>query len=66
MKRYDYKSKKGKKNHGNFCLSKKEVFRKLPIQKTDWTGPGEVPACKVKQGLLHVHLIIRFFSLGIV
>ena len=26
--------------HGIFCLSKKEIFRNLPVQKTGWTGPG--------------------------
>ena len=26
--------------HRNFCLSNKEVFRKLPVQKTGRTGPG--------------------------
>ena len=26
--------------HRNFCLSKQEVFRKLPVQKTSRTGPG--------------------------
>ena len=26
--------------HRNFCLSKKEVFMKLPVQKTCKTGPG--------------------------
>ena len=62
MNRYDYMSKKVKINnvHRNFCLSKK-IFRKLLVQKTDWTGPGEVPACKVKQGHLHVHLEKQIF-----
>ena len=32
-----------KNHHRNFCLSKKEVFRKLPVQKTGRTGPGYVP-----------------------
>ena len=26
--------------HRNFCLSEKEVFRKLPVQKTGKKGPG--------------------------
>ena len=26
--------------HLIFCLSKNEVFRKLPVQKTGWKGPG--------------------------
>ena len=29
-----------KNHHRNFCLSKQEVFRKLPVQKTGRTGPG--------------------------
>ena len=29
--------------HRNFCLSEKEVFRKLPVQKTGLTGFGLVP-----------------------
>ena len=33
-----------KNHHRNFCLSKQEVFRKLPVQKTGKTGPGSVPA----------------------
>ena len=28
-----------------FCLSKKEVFRKLPVQNTGRTGPSLVPEC---------------------
>ena len=27
-------------SHGIFCLSKKKVFRKLPVQKTGRTDPG--------------------------
>ena len=27
--------------HRNFCLSKKEVFSKQPVQKTGWKGPGK-------------------------
>ena len=30
--------------HCKFCLSKKEVFWNLPVQKTGCTGPGLVPA----------------------
>ena len=26
--------------HRNYCLSKKEFFGKLPVQKTGWTGLG--------------------------
>ena len=26
--------------HRNFCVSKKQVFRKLPVQKTGRMGPG--------------------------
>ena len=37
--------------HGNFCLSKKEFFRKPPVQRTGRTGP----AC----ALLEEHHIIR-------
>ena len=29
-----------KNHHRKFCLSKQEVFRKLPVQKTGRTGPG--------------------------
>ena len=32
--------------HRRFCLSKKEVFRKLPLQKTGWTVPGLAPDCE--------------------
>ena len=39
-----YYSKKVKIENRKFCLSKKEVFRKLTVQKTGRTGPGKVPA----------------------
>ena len=29
-----------KNHHGNFCLSKQVVFRKVPVQKTGRTGHG--------------------------
>ena len=29
-----------KNHHRKFCLSKQEVFRKLPVQKTGRTDPG--------------------------
>ena len=29
-----------KNHHRKFCLSKQEVFSKLPVQKTGRTGPG--------------------------
>ena len=36
---YTQKSKL-KNHHRKFCLSKQEVFRKLPVQKTGRAGPG--------------------------
>ena len=36
---YPQKSKL-KNLHRNFCLSKQEVFRKLPVRKTGRTSPG--------------------------
>ena len=36
------KSKLGN-HHRNFCLSKQEIFRKLPVQKIGRTGPGLIP-----------------------
>ena len=30
-------------NLKDYCLSKKMAFRKLPVQKTSWTGPGYDP-----------------------
>ena len=41
----------------NFCLSKQEVFRKLPVQKTDRTGTGQVPVSSIK---LSFFIIVRF------
>ena len=37
------KKSKLKNHHRNFCLSKQEVFRKLPVQKTGRKGPGLGP-----------------------
>ena len=34
--------------HRIFCLSKQEVLRKLPVQKTGRTGPGYVPSWGIK------------------
>ena len=34
------KKTKLKNHYRNFCLSKQEVFRKPPVQKTGRTGPG--------------------------
>ena len=31
--------------HRKVCLSKKEVFKKLPVQKTGRTVPGLVTGC---------------------
>ena len=34
--------------HRNVCMSKKEVFRKQTVEKTDWTGPGFRSPCQEK------------------
>ena len=49
-----------KNHHRNFCLSKQEVFRKLPVQKTGGTGPGQVHAWSV----LHHSAWSTFTGLG--
>ena len=37
---YPPQKSKLKNLHRDFCLSKQEVFRKVPVQKTGRTGPG--------------------------
>ena len=42
----------------NLCLSKKEVFRKLPVQKTGLMGPGKVPGPSSSSSLLLILLLL--------
>ena len=46
------KKEKLEKNSRNFCLSKKQFYRKMPVQKTAWMGPGLVPAPRLIHNLI--------------